>query len=100
MAEAEAKLTGIPGVVMATRAVGAANLAVGVHTAYQDSTPMLVLLGQVETAFAGREAFQEVDLPDFYRQITKWAVTAADTWSLPSCSPRPGGSRRPDAPVR
>jgi acetolactate synthase-1/2/3 large subunit len=75
MAEADAKLTGIPAVAMATRGVGASNLAIGVHTARQDSTPMVVLLGQVETAFLGREAFQEVDLPAYYAPITKWAAT-------------------------
>ncbi|MDP8949676.1 MAG: thiamine pyrophosphate-binding protein, partial [Actinomycetota bacterium] len=75
MAEADAKLTGVPAVAMATRGVGASNLAIGVHTARQDSTPMLVLLGQVETTFLGREAFQEVDLAAFYAPITKWAAT-------------------------
>src|ERR671915_574716 len=75
MAEADAKLTGVPAAAMATRGVGAANLAIGVHTAQQDSTPMLVLLGQVETEFLGKEAFQEVDLPAFYAPITKWAAT-------------------------
>src|SRR5918911_5760571 len=75
MAEAEGKLTGRPAVAMATRGVGASNLAIGVHTARQDSTPMLVLLGQVETTFLGREAFQEVDLAAFYAPITKWAAT-------------------------
>jgi acetolactate synthase-1/2/3 large subunit len=75
MAEAEGKLTGRAAVAMATRGVGASNLAIGVHTARQDSTPMLVLLGQVETDFLGREAFQEVDLTAFYAPITKWAAT-------------------------
>jgi acetolactate synthase-1/2/3 large subunit len=75
MAEADAKLTGTPAVAMATRGVGASNLAIGVHTARQDSTPMLVLLGQVETDFLGREAFQEVDLTAFYAPITKWSAT-------------------------
>ncbi|HET7271934.1 MAG TPA: thiamine pyrophosphate-dependent enzyme [Rubrobacter sp.] len=75
MAEADGKLTGTPAVAMATRGVGASNLAIGVHTAKQDSTPMLVLLGQVETDFLGREAFQEVDLTAFYAPITKWAAT-------------------------
>jgi acetolactate synthase-1/2/3 large subunit len=75
MAEADAKLTGVPAVAMATRGVGASNLAIGVHTARQDSTPMVVLLGQVETTFLGREAFQEVDLAAFYAPITKWAAT-------------------------
>ncbi len=75
MAEADAKLTGVPAVAMATRGVGASNLAIGVHTARQDSTPMVVLLGQVETTFLGREAFQEIDLAAFYAPITKWAAT-------------------------
>ena len=75
MAEADAKLTGVPAVAMATRGVGASNLAIGVHTAMQDSTPMVVLLGHVETHFLGREAFQEVDLAAFYAPITKWAAT-------------------------
>jgi acetolactate synthase I/II/III large subunit len=75
MADADAKMTGVPAVAMGTRAVGAANLAIGVHTARQDSTPMLVLLGQAETHFLGREAFQEVDLPRFYSEITKHAET-------------------------
>jgi acetolactate synthase-1/2/3 large subunit len=78
MAEADAKLTGVPAVVMATRAVGASNLAIGVHTAFQDSTPMIVVLGQVETRFLGREAFQEIDLCDFYRPLVKWSTTLID----------------------
>jgi len=73
MAEADAKLTGVPAVAMATRGVGASNLAIGVHTAMQDSTPMVVLLGHVESGFLGREAFQEIDLAAFYGPITKWA---------------------------
>src|SRR5215217_8780434 len=75
MAEAVGKLTGRPAVAMATRAVGAANLAIGVHTARQDSTPMIVLLGHVETGLLGREAFQEVDLPRFYAELTVHAET-------------------------
>jgi acetolactate synthase-1/2/3 large subunit len=75
MAEAEGKLTGVPAAAMATRAVGAANLAIGVHTAHQDRTPLLALLGQVETEHLGKEAFQEVDLPAFYAQITTWGAT-------------------------
>ncbi|GAA4945598.1 thiamine pyrophosphate-binding protein [Streptomonospora halophila] len=76
MAEAEAKLTGVPAVAAATRGPGAANLAVGVHTARQDSTPMVVFLGQVTSDHLGREAFQEVDLTAFYSPITKWTTTA------------------------
>jgi acetolactate synthase I/II/III large subunit len=83
MADADAKVTGLPALAMATRGVGASNLAIGVHTAMQDSTPMIVILGQVESAFLGREAFQEVDLPSFYREITKWSVTAPSSERLP-----------------
>ena len=83
MAEADAKLTGVPAVAMATRGVGASNLAIGVHTARQDSTPMVVLLGQVETPFLGREAFQEVDLAAFYAEITKWSTTVHRADRLP-----------------
>jgi acetolactate synthase I/II/III large subunit len=78
MAEADAKLTGAPAVVMGTRAVGAANLAIGVHTARQDSTPMIVLLGQAETRWLGREAFQEIDLCAFYQPLVKWSTTLLD----------------------
>lgn len=83
MAEAEAKFTGVPAVAAGTRGVGAANLAIGVHTAMQDATPMVVLVGQVDTGALGREAFQEVDLPAFFRPITKHAATVARTERLP-----------------
>lgn len=83
MAEADGKLCGVPAVAMATRGVGAANLAIGVHTAYQDSTPLIVLLGQVESDFLHREAFQEVDLAAFYAPITKWSVTASRADRIP-----------------
>jgi len=61
MAEAHGQLTGRPAAAIGTRAVGAANLAIGIHTARQDSAPMFALVGQVERAFRGREAFQEID---------------------------------------
>ncbi|MCU1439294.1 MAG: thiamine pyrophosphate-binding protein [Rhodoglobus sp.] len=83
MAEADAKLTGVIAVAAATRAVGGANLAIGVHTAFQDSTPMLVLLGQVEETLMDKEAFQEVDLAAFFRPIAKWATTIHDTQRIP-----------------
>lgn len=83
MAEADAKITGRPAVVAGTRAVGAANLAIGVHTAFHDSTPMVVMLGQVQTEFLGREGFQEVDLPSFFRPIAKHAVTVQRTDRIP-----------------
>lgn len=83
MAEADAKLTGIPAVATATRGPGASNLAIGVHTAHQDSTPMLVLLGDVESDLAYRGAFQEVDLAAFYAPITKLSIAATRGDRLP-----------------
>ena len=84
MAAAEGKLTGTPAVAMASRGPGAANLAIGVHTAREESTPMVVLLGQVESWLLGREAFQEVDLAAFYRPIAKWAVNATRAEEVPA----------------
>lgn len=75
MADADGKLSGAPAVVMATRGVGAANLAIGLHTSRQDSTPVLALLGQVETEYLGFEAFQEVDLPKFLSEVSVWGAT-------------------------
>ena len=75
MADADGKLSGAPAVVMATRGVGAANLAIGLHTSRQDSTPVIALLGQVETEYLGFEAFQEVDLPNFLSEVSVWGAT-------------------------
>jgi acetolactate synthase-1/2/3 large subunit len=73
MAEAHGQLTGRPAACLGTRAVGAANLAIGIHTARQDSTPMFVLVGQVETAHRGHEAFQEIDQVATIGGLAKWA---------------------------
>ncbi|MBA2254516.1 MAG: hypothetical protein H0W07_05320 [Chloroflexi bacterium] len=73
MAEATGKLTGRPALCMGTRAVGTANLAIGIHTARQDSTPMIVVSGQVARQFRGREAFQEVELAETFGGLAKWA---------------------------
>jgi acetolactate synthase-1/2/3 large subunit len=72
MADAYAKLTGKVGVLMVTRGPGASNAMVGVHTAYQDSTPMVVFIGQVSSEMAEREAFQEMDFRQTYSQCAKW----------------------------
>jgi acetolactate synthase-1/2/3 large subunit len=72
MAEAYGKLTGKPGVLMVTRGPGASNAAIGIHTALQDSTPMVVLIGQVGTDMAEREAFQEVDYRRMFGESAKW----------------------------
>lgn len=83
MAEGYAKASGKTGVVMATRGVGASNLTIGVHTAYQDSTPMVVFLGQVHSKFRGREGFQEVDLDQFFQPIAKWTFEIRDAERIP-----------------
>jgi acetolactate synthase-1/2/3 large subunit len=72
MADAYAKLTGKPGVLMVTRGPGATNASVGVHTARQDSTPMIVLVGQVANDCMEREAFQEIDYRRMFGEMAKW----------------------------
>lgn len=83
MAEGYAKASQKPGIVLATRGVGAGNLSIGVHTAYQDSTPMVVFLGQVHSKVRGREGFQEVDLDQFFKPISKWQVEVKDPERMP-----------------
>ncbi len=78
MAEAHGQLTGRPALCLGTRAVGAANLAIGIHTARQDSTPMFAIVGQVERAHRGHEAFQEIDQVATIGGLAKWAVEPAD----------------------
>jgi acetolactate synthase-1/2/3 large subunit len=79
-AEAYGKLTGRPGVCIVTRGPGAMQAAVGVHTARQDSTPLLLLVGQVPRAFRGREAWQELDYAQAFGSIAKaaWEVDTAE----------------------
>lgn len=87
MAEAAGKLTGRPGVCMVTRGPGATNASIGIHTAFQDSTPLIVIIGQVGAAFRDREAFQELD----YRQVfgpgtlgmAKWVAEIGDADRIP-----------------
>jgi acetolactate synthase-1/2/3 large subunit len=74
MAEAYGKLTGEPGVLMVTRGPGGTNGAIGVHTGFQDSTPMVVFIGQVGNDFVEREAFQEIDYRRMYGPMTKWVA--------------------------
>jgi acetolactate synthase-1/2/3 large subunit len=74
MAEAYGKLSGEPGVLFVTRGPGATNGAIGVHTGLQDSTPMVVFVGQVPNEFAEREAFQEIDYRRMYGQMAKWVA--------------------------
>jgi acetolactate synthase-1/2/3 large subunit len=83
MAEAYGKLTGRPGVCMVTRGPGATHASNGVHTAFQDSTPMLLLIGQVARDTVGREAFQELDYRAMYGPIAKWATQVDSAERLP-----------------
>src|SRR6059036_2201187 len=74
MAEAYGKLTGRPGICFVTRAPGATHAATGVYTAFQDSTPLILFVGQVPRGHRGREAFQELDYAAAFGSITKLAI--------------------------
>jgi acetolactate synthase-1/2/3 large subunit len=74
MAEAYGKLTGQPGICFVTRGPGATNASIGVHTAFQDSTPMILFIGQVGNDFVDREAFQEIDYRRMFGQMAKWVA--------------------------
>jgi len=84
MAEAHGQLTGRPAVALGTRAVGAANLAIGIHTALQDSSPMFAIVGQVDRPFRGREAFQEIDQAATIGGLARHAVEITATVDLAS----------------
>jgi acetolactate synthase-1/2/3 large subunit len=99
MAEGFGQLTGRPAACMVTRAVGAANLAIALHTARQDSTPLIAIAGQVPRAFRGREAFQEADLVETFGRLCKEAAEVDSAARLAAtanalidtaCSGRPG----------
>jgi acetolactate synthase-1/2/3 large subunit len=83
MAEAHGKLTGRVGVCAVTRGPGATNASIGLHTAAQDSSPMLLLAGQVARGHLGREAFQELDLGAVFGTMAKWVATVHDPARLP-----------------
>lgn len=88
MASGYAKTSGDLAVCLGTRAVGASNLAIGIHTARQDSTPMIALAGQVNRPFRGREAFQELDLVGVFSHYCKWAVEIDDAARVPELMER------------
>ncbi len=83
MAEAYGKLTGNPGVAFASRGPGAANASTGVHTAFQDSTPMILFVGQAAQPHLDREAFQEVDFKAMFAPLAKWAAEIRETDRIP-----------------
>ncbi|MGI9357375.1 MAG: thiamine pyrophosphate-dependent enzyme [Rhizobiaceae bacterium] len=83
MAEAYGKLTGKPGILFVTRGPGASNASIGIHTAMQDSVPMVVFVGQIETSMRDREAFQELDYKAVFGPMCKWAVEINDAERVP-----------------
>jgi acetolactate synthase I/II/III large subunit len=83
MAAAWGKLTGSPGICMVTRGPGATNAAIGVHTAMQDSAPMILFVGQVATDMRGREAFQELDYRAVFGTMAKWVVEIDQAARIP-----------------
>ena len=83
MAEAYGKLTGRPGVCFVTRGPGATNASIGVHTAFQDSTPMVLFVGQVARDVKDREGFQEVDFAAMFGPLVKWVGEIADVHRIP-----------------
>ncbi|MGE0844785.1 MAG: thiamine pyrophosphate-binding protein [Flavobacteriaceae bacterium] len=83
MAEADGKLTGRPGIAFVTRGPGATNASSGVHVAFQDSTPMILFVGQVARDQRDREAFQEVDYRQMFGPLAKWVGEIDDTARIP-----------------
>ena len=83
MADAHGKLSGRPGIAFVTRGPGATHAANGVHTARQDSTPMILFVGQVARDQMEREAFQEIDYRRMFGQMAKWVVEIEDAARIP-----------------
>ncbi|GIS10679.1 MAG: thiamine pyrophosphate protein [Alphaproteobacteria bacterium] len=83
MAEADGKLTGRPGIAFVTRGPGATNAAAGIHIAQQDSTPMILFVGQIGKEMYGRDAFQEVDYQQFFGGMAKLVVEVQQADRLP-----------------
>ena len=99
MAEAVGKATGRPGICFVTRGPGATNASAGIHIARQDSTPMIVFVGQVGRDMREREAFQELDYRAVFGSMAKWATEIDDPARIPemvsrafhtACNGRPG----------
>ena len=83
MAEAYGKMTGQPGVCFVTRGPGATNASAGIHIAMQDSTPMVLFVGQIDNRHTDRETFQEVDYKQVFGGLAKWVAQVNDTDRLP-----------------
>ena len=78
MADCHGRLTGEPGICFVTRGPGATNASAGVHIASQDSTPMILFIGQIARGIREREAFQEVDYKRFFGDMAKWVAEIDD----------------------
>ncbi len=83
MAESYGKLTGNVGVCLVTRSPGACNASIAIHTAFQDATPMIILIGQIRRDFWGRGSFQELDYTKMFEPMTKWVAQVERTEELP-----------------
>ncbi|MFL5409008.1 MAG: thiamine pyrophosphate-binding protein [Myxococcales bacterium] len=83
MADAYGKLTGRPGIALVTRGPGATHASVGIHTAFQDSTPVVLLIGQARRDFLDREAFQEIDFRRMFGEFSKWVAQIDDARRIP-----------------
>src|SRR5580704_11915247 len=83
MAEADGKLTGRPGICFVTRGPGATHASIGVHTAFQDSTPMILFIGQVARHASDREGFQEVDYRAMFAPLAKWVAEIDQAARIP-----------------
>jgi acetolactate synthase-1/2/3 large subunit len=101
-AEAYGKTTGRPGLCYVTRGPGASHAMIGLHTARQDSAPMILFVGQIERHKVGREAWQEIDVAQTFAGMAKWAVQIDDPVRIPEFvhprglgPSRPGGARDP-----
>ena len=105
MADAYGKLTGKPGICMVTRGPGATNASIGIHTAFQDSTPLIIFVGQVDGEMEEREAFQEIDYRQMFGGIAKWGAEIDQADRVPemisrafhvATSGRPGPVEKPE----
>jgi len=83
MAESFGKVTGRPGICLVTRGPGASHAMVGIHTAFQDSTPLILFVGQVAREAREREAFQEIDVKQMFGHTAKWAAEISDPRRIP-----------------
>ncbi len=83
MAECYGKITGEPGIAFVTRGPGACHASVGVHIAFQDSTPLILFVGNISRGVKDREAFQEIDFKSFFSPISKWVAEIDDPKRIP-----------------